>query len=122
MLTEEFFNSIFWVSAVSVIWFYSDWFIPYSQLTGFFENIRLKFVSFQLETPEYNSTFPDFLYKQSLKQTNKFKKFLLKMLSCVFCLTFWLSAFSSVIAGNILLTAPIYVCSLVIIFRIKSWI
>lgn len=122
MLTEEFFYSIFWVSAVSVIWFYSNWFVPYSQLTGLFENFRLKFISFQSNNSEYNNAFPDFLYKQSLKEPNRFKKFLLKMVSCVFCLTFWLSAFCSLIIQNPLMTAPIYVCSLIIIFRIKSWI
>lgn len=118
MLLVEIFYSVFWVSAILTIWFYTDWFIHYTQLFGIAENYRLKYTSYISKNND--SYFPDFLYQESLKVRNKIFKFLLKMVSCVFCLTFWMSLLSSIICGNVLIAAPTYVISLIILLQIKK--
>ena len=118
MLMVEIFYSVFWISALSVIWFYTDWFVPYTQLFGIFENIRLQYANFIKNNP--TSYFPDFLYQQSLNTDNKLIKFVYKLVSCPFCLIFWLSVSSSLIYCEPIITAPVYILSLFIVLQIKK--
>lgn len=120
MLFGEIFYSTFWVSMLSVIWFCTDWFVHYSQLFGVLENLRLQYTSHIIENK--NDFFPDFLYKKSLKVKSRAIKFLLKLVSCPFCLVFWLAMTSSLICGNVAITAPVYIISLFILLQIKKMI
>lgn len=120
MLLEEIFYSTFWISAISIIWFYTDWFIQYSQLLDIAEETQLKYFSYIIENPYGN--FTDFLYEQSLLTSDKYTKFLYKLLSCPFCLLLWLSIFVSEMYGHIIIAAPVYVLSLVIVLQIKRMI
>lgn len=106
------------VSTFAIVWFYTDTFLYYSQLLGIFENIRLQYTSFINKNPD--KYFPDFLHEKGLTFENRFIKFLCKLVSCPFCLIFWLSLFSSLYVSNILLTAPIYITSLIVTFGIKK--
>lgn len=106
------------VSTFAIVWFYTDTFLYYSQLLGIFENIRLQYTSFINKNPD--KYFPDFLHEKGLTFENRFIKFLCKLVSCPFCLIFWLSLFSSLFISNILLTAPIYITSLIVTFGIKK--
>jgi len=118
MLIEQIFYCTFWVSMISIIWFCTDWFVHYSQLFGFAENLRLKYTSHIAE--HKNDFFPDFLYKQSLKVSNRIYKFLLKLISCPFCLMFWLALASGIICNSLLIVGPVYVMSLFILLQIKK--
>lgn len=120
MLIVDLFYGIFWVLMVSVIWFYTDAFIYYTQLFGIFENTRLKFSTFLKNNPD--SFFPDFLIKQASLEPNRFKKFLLKLLGCPLCLNVWLSVVTAILLNNLLLVAPIYIMSLLILLGIKRLI
>lgn len=110
MLTNEFFYTIFWIVTLSIIWFRTDWFVHYSQLFGMCESLRLQFTKFIQTNSNYY--FPDFLYKVSLKIACRWKKFLLKLISCPFCLLFWLSCIGALILNSLVLIGPIYVASL----------
>jgi hypothetical protein len=116
----EIFYGIFWISAISVVWFYTDWIEHYLQLFGVFEQFRLRYRSFIIDHPD--SYFPDFLHYVSLTTGNRFCKFILKLLSCPFCLIFWLSMVASVLLQNMLLVPVFYVCSLFIVLQIKKLI
>lgn len=118
MLFAEIFYSVFWISAISVIWFYTDWFIHYTQLLNIAQNTRLQYSTFIQNNPD--KYFPDFLYKKSLQVNNKIIKFAYKLISCPFCLIFWLSFFASIICANFLITAPVYILSLFIVLQIKK--
>lgn len=118
MLTVEFFYLIFWNVLISVVWFRTDWFVYYTQLFGIGETLRLRYTSFVNKNP--NSYFPDFLYKMSLQSSNRFKKFFLKMISCVMCLIFWTSLIGALWVDNIVLTAPLYIISLFMFLQIKN--
>lgn len=120
MQIEEIFYSVFWISAISIIWFYTDWVDYYLQLLGIFKNFRLRYKAFVVDNP--NSYFPDFLYKLSLRVENRVAKFLLKLVSCPFCLIFWLSSASGMICSNLLIVAPVYVLSMFILLQIKKMI
>jgi len=85
----EIFYGIFWVSLISICWFYTDWIIHYTQLFGIAKNFRIKLQAFVKQHPD--KYFPDYLYICSLNTNNNVKKFILKLLSCPFCLNFWLS-------------------------------
>jgi hypothetical protein len=114
----EIFYSTFWVSAFSVIWFYTDWFIHYTQLFGIAENQRLKYISFIAENPD--KYFPDFLHEMSLHTDNKIIKFILKLVSCPLCLSFWLSGITALVYTNASIIAPVYIISLFILLQIKK--
>ena len=120
MLTENFFHCIFWVSTVSVIWFYTDWVIHYAQLFNLAETFRLQYSTFI--TKNKNQYFPDFLYSLSLKTSNRFIKFIYKLVSCPFCLIFWLACIACLTCLNFVAIAPLYIISLFIVLQIKKLI
>ena len=118
MLFINFFLGTSWVAAFGVIWFCTDWFIHYSQLLGCFENTRLKYLTFITNNPD--KYFPDFLYKQSLLLSNRYAKFMFKLASCPFCLLAWASIIIAYLFGQLILAAPIYLASLLILLVIKK--
>ena len=120
MLIVELFYCVFWVSLVSVVWFYTDTVLYYTQLFNICENTRLKFTKYIKDNPD--KYFPDFLYKQSAYSNNRLWKFVLKLASCPFCLIFWLSFVGSLLVQNLLLLAPIYILSMFLVLGIKKMI
>jgi hypothetical protein len=118
MLTEAFFYCIFWIVAVSIIWFYTDTVLYYSQLFGLFRILRLEYTSYIKANP--TKYFPDFLFQKSLDTNNKLLKFLYKLLSCPFCTTVWLSVLGAIVLHNLFLIAPLYVISIVLLLGIKN--
>ena len=120
MLTEEIFYSTFWISMISIIWFYTDTFLHYAQFLGIATEMRLDYMSFIIEHPD--RYFPDYLYEKSLKTQDGVIKFLAKLISCPFCLLMWLAVLSSIIYLNVIITAPVYVLSLFIVLQIKKMI
>ncbi len=118
MLLEQIFYSTFWVSAFSIVWFCTDWFIHYTQLLGIMEKARTAYTLFISNNPD--KYFPDFLFELSKFTDNRFIKFICKMLSCPFCLMVWLSLLSSTFYGNAIIAAPVYVLSLFIVLKIKQ--
>ena len=113
----DLFYSVFWVSFLSIIWFFTDTLLYYTQLLGWFETIRYQYSSFVSKNQD--KYFPDFLYVQSLKADNRWIKFVLKLASCPFCTTFWLAFFASGICHNFLLLAPIYVITMFVVCGMK---
>lgn len=63
----------------------------------------------------HKTNYPEFLMGQV---KNKLSKFLLEMLSCPYCQGIWLSIIGSLVLNNLLLTALIYVSSLLLYFII----
>lgn len=114
----EIIYSIFLISSISILWFYTDSIFWYCQLFNIFENFRQEYGIFISKNE--NNYFPQFLYKQTFKVNNRFVKFLYKLLSCPFCLIFWLSLFASLIISNVLSFGIIYVVSLFIVLGIKK--
>lgn len=110
--------AVSWISFISVIWFYTDTVLYYSQLFGIFENTRLKVTAFIKEHPD--KYFPDYLYSRSLKIKDPKIKFILKLISCPFCLIVWLSFIAALIMNNIMLTAPIYLLSLFVVLEVRK--
>lgn len=120
MLFVDFFLGTFWTTLISIVWFRTDWFIHYTQLFGIAEQTRLKYTFFIKNNPE--KYLPDFLFEQSLNTDNRIIKFVYKLASCPLCTMFWLSLGISLIFANVVLTAPVYVCSLFIFLQIKKMI
>jgi len=118
MLTEAFFYCIFWIVFVSVIWFYTDSVLYYTQLFNLFRPLRLEYSAYIKANP--TKYFPDFLFYKSLSVSNVKIKFVLKLLSCPFCTTVWLSALGSIALHNPILIAPLYVISIVLLLGIKN--
>ena len=118
MLMVEIFYCTFWISAISVLWFYTDWFIHYSQLLGIAEDLRLQYTMFIKNNPD--KYFPDFLFVRSLKTNDRYIKFVYKLISCPFCLLFWFALGSSLFCSTVAVAAPIYILSLLIVLQIKK--
>lgn len=120
MFSNEIFYAIFLISALSIIWFYTDSALWYSQLFNIFSTFRLEYGSFINQHPE--KYFPDFLYYKGTKSQNRLMKFLFKLISCPFCLIAWLSIISASALDSIQSVGVIYVCSLYIVLLIKKLI
>jgi len=118
MHIEEIFYGIFWVSMISVVWFYTDWFVQYSQLFNIGNNLRILYQAFQFENP--NAFFTDFLYYKSTNTKNKLLKFVLKLISCPFCLGVWLALGFCFVFSNPINTAPVYIGALFVTLQIKK--
>lgn len=118
MVLPQIFYSSFWVSAIAIVWFYTDWFIHYTLLLNIFEKTRLEYSSYIKENPD--KYFPDFLHFKSFEYTNRFVKFAFKLVSCPFCFLVWLSVGAALICNNIKLAAPIYVMSLFATLQIRK--
>lgn len=120
MQINTIFYGILWVSAFSVVWFYTDWVVYYSQLFGIGKKWQFLYQEFKLAQPL--GSFADFLYSRSLKTTNRVAKFVLKLASCPLCLHVWLSAMVGIINNDLLAIAPIYIGSLLVTLQIKRMI
>jgi hypothetical protein len=117
MQLVELFYCICWVTTISTIWFLTDTWYNYAQAFGVWEEFRKKYVNFVRDKP--GAFFPDFLYKLSLIHPDPGIKFFLKLVSCPFCLIFWLSIAAMFFVGDYLLIAPIYIISLITFLQIK---
>ena len=117
MQMVELFYCVCWTTAVSVLWFLTDTWFYYAQLLNVADKIRNEFVAYFKANPE--KYFPDFLYKKSLTEKDPGKKFLLKLVSCPFCLTFWLSIATTLYTKEAILIGPVYVLSLITFLQIK---
>ena len=120
MLTEEIFYSVFWISTISVIWFYTDWFLQYGKLLGVADQLRLEYLCFIIDYPD--KYFPDFLHEKSKESNNSIINFLGKLVSCPFCLLLWFAIAAALICSNFIITAPVYIFSLIITLQIKKMI
>jgi hypothetical protein len=118
MLLQEIFYSTFWISMFSVIWFYTDWFVHYSTFFGVAGKLLLEYVCFVAENQ--HKYFPDFLYEKTLNIDNQIIKFAGKLLSCPLCLHVWLALGAAIVYGNLIIAAPVYILSLLIVFQIKK--
>lgn len=116
----QIFYCSFWISAISIVWFYTDWFIHYSQLFAVAEDVRLRYLSFIIENP--GKYFPDFLYMLSLQTDQRLVKFVYKLLSCPFCLLIWMSIIAALLCSNLIIAAPIYVVSLFTVLQIRNYV
>lgn len=120
MKFAEIFYSVSWISALSIIWFYTDTLLHYAQLLGIFTNLRLEYLAFV--SLNYDKFFPDFLYEKSMQSDSANLRFLAKVVSCPLCMTAWLAIASGVFYKDFLIVGPIYILSLVVILQIKKWI
>ncbi len=118
MAIAQIFYSVFWISAISVVWFYTDWFVHYTQLFGIFEQMRNKYLSYIAENPD--KYFPDFLHTESMGTSNRLKKFAYKIVSCPFCLLVWFALGAAWYCSDIKIAAPIYILSLFITLQIRK--
>lgn len=99
------------ISTIMVIWFLTDAVYEYAKMLGFssffhvegFEKQRE--INFDVSYPEYLSFIkPSFFYR---------------LISCPFCIAFWLVLIASLHFG-IKLFFPVYILSLMIFFLIKK--
>ena len=118
MVIAQIFYSSFWISAIAIVWFYTDWFVHYTHLLDIFEQTRADYFKYIAENPD--KYFPDFLHAKSSESTNRIIKFAYKVVSCPFCLLVWMSIVAALICSNFLLAAPIYVMSLFATLQIRK--
>ena len=101
-----FFNIIALIVSILLIWFKTDAFIEYCKL---FNVLKQTTINFNLAN---NITFPQWLfvtYKNGIK--NRLTLFLLKLVTCPICLSFWLSVIFGIMFGYCLFIPILYVFS-----------
>ncbi len=93
------------ILTILIVWFKTDAYIEYCKI------FKLDFLLLGYDQPELS--FPQYLYT---KKYTLFKSplviFFIKLITCPFCLSFWLCLFASLIISNPLASFPLYVCSL----------
>ena len=120
MKFEEIFYSVFWISAISIIWFYTDTVLYYTRFFKWGLNMRLEYLAYIAMYP--NKFFPDFLSEKLSLSTYSFGRFFGKLLACPACTTVWLSFIAAAINREPLIIAPVYVISLFVIYQIRNLI
>ena len=120
MQIAELFYSVFWVSCICTVWFYTDTVLYYCNLLNLFPKTMEKYTSFIKENPQ--KYFPDFLYQNFSRSEKKILSFAVKLLNCIFCLGFWLSFAFCAFTNSWLMTAPVYILSLLFTLKIKNLI
>ena len=111
------FNIISFIVTILILWFKTDAFIDYCKLFNVFTQTVKNF--------NYSTSisFPQFLYvtyKNSMK--NRFKLFLLKLVTCPLCLSLWLSVIFSILFGYFFCFPLFYISSLFIYFNLIKFI
>lgn len=114
----EIFYSVFWISMVSVIWFYTDSFLQYSRFFKLWVDLRLEYLAYIALNPD--KFFPDFLIEKYSLHPNNNYGFLTKLIGCPFCLTTWLSVAAGLLWGEPIIIGPVYILSLFVIFQIRN--
>ena len=115
----EFFSSIFWTCMVLIVWFKTDAVIHYCELFNICEQMRLKYYEFVVTNN--TSFFPDFLYNELGNSSNRICRFFGKLISCPYCLGFWVSAIACLLLHTpFILLAGTYVCSIFIYLQISK--
>jgi hypothetical protein len=121
MSIEVFFLGLSWILMFLIVWFQTDVFVHYFQLFKLFEKQRIEYAIFVKENPSL--FFPDFLYKLSIKAENRLLKFILKLVSCPFCINFWFCVATNVLCSSTLITIPLfYVTSIIIFFILRKFL
>jgi len=101
----SFLYSLSIILTVLIVWFKTDAFVEYCKV------LNLKFLLFNYNSLEL--TFPQYLYTQrNVLFKHPITIFFIKIITCPFCLSFWLCLFASVVITNPLATFPLYICSL----------
>ena len=118
MKIPEIFYSVFWISAISIIWFYTDSFLYYSRLFKLWIDVRLEYLAYIAVNP--SKFFPDFLTEKFSVHPNSVYSFLSKLIGCPFCLTVWLSVLAGILYNEPIIIGPVYILSLFVIFQIKN--
>lgn len=116
----EIFYSVFWISAISIIWFYTDTVLYYSRLFKIGIDLRLEYLAYIAINP--NSFFPNFLSEKLSCSKQPLLSFFGKLISCPACLTVWFSIAAGIFYEEPIIIAPIYVLSLFVIYQIRNLI
>jgi hypothetical protein len=101
------------ILTILIVWFKTDAYVEYCKI------FNLNFLLFNYNHPEL--TFPQYLYSQRNTLFKKpFTVFYIKLITCPFCLSFWLSLIAAFVISNPLAVFPLYVCSLFLyLFLVK---
>lgn len=118
MLFDKIFYGSLWITMISIMWFYTDWFVYYTELVGLFANLRFRYASHLINYPE--DTFSRFLYVSNIDATNRITKFFTKLGDCPFCVIFWLSIIASLLLREWIIVGPCYVISLALTLKIRN--
>lgn len=116
----EIFYSVFWISSISIIWFYTDAFLHYSRLFKMWITLRLEYLAFIALYPD--KFFPDFLSEKLSSSKWSIIVFLGKLLGCPACLTAWLALIAGLVCQDMIIIGPVYVLSLATIYQIRNLI
>lgn len=119
MVFENIFSSVCWIVFFLIIWFQTDWIYHYCKLFKIFKNFQNSFAEFISNDPD--SYFPDYLSQRLTKADNLVLDFISNLITCPFCVTFWLCLASFYpFCLNLVSFAPVYVLSLITFLGIKK--
>ena len=116
MQMSEFFLTVFWIATIGIVWFYTDVVKHNLSLFNILEATQVRYASFVKQNPY--KYFPDFVFENT-KHCSRVVRFLASLQACPYCLLFWLSVIGATLTMSVQMTAPVYVCSLVIMYGVR---
>ena len=118
MVFENIFYGICWNSCILIIWFKTDLIYHYCKLFRLFKEFQKNYSEYIITQP--GSYFPDYL-NNCYSGDNNIIIFFLSLLSCPFCLGFWLSIGAMYpFCLSLIDVAPVYIMSLIMFHGIKK--
>lgn len=101
----SFLYSLSVILTILIVWFKTNAYVEYCKI------FKLNFLLFNYDEPQL--TFTQYLYSQrNILFKSSFMRFYIKLITCPFCLSFWLCLTAAIIISNPLAVFPLYVCSL----------
>ena len=102
-----FFITLTAIVTILFVWFKTDAFYEYVKLFG------IRFLIEGFEQVSANITYPQYLFINRSKITNnKALIFVIKLITCPLCLSFWLCLCGGIVLGSIALMFPLYIAVL----------
>jgi hypothetical protein len=105
----DFFIATTTVTAINFLWFNTHAFYEYCMLLGFGKYFK----KFEESPPEI--TFPQYLFikRNEISKNNRIVLFLIKLISCPLCLSFWVTVTICIcLTVPSLLILPVYIISI----------
>lgn len=114
MGVNEFFIAVTLNCMILFVWFNTTAFYDYLKLLG----INNFFKEYEKTPPSV--TYPQYLYENKDKlSNNRACKFLIKLITCVFCLNFWTTLSICIYFNAYVMVPLIYICTLLVYGTLK---
>lgn len=100
------------IATILIIWFKSDVIIEYGKLLGLSKFLKIEEFEKKKDTEDLTLTYITFL--RMTYNGHPIKRFFIRLITCVWCLTLWLSIFTGIYFHSLFAVFIIFIFSLIL--------